>query len=353
MIRGWKKLSRKEELDVERERHRSRFLSVSPDEDGMYRVRGRLDPDVGALLMRALEAAGDALFRSDRDWAPEGGTRGPAVQEITPRQRRADGLGLVVEQAMRVGFGWRDGEGGKGDAEREGDEDASAETRHEPGACEDGPHGVRVDEAQRSEADRAPISGTRPERYQVVLHVDAATLRGNDGDGQGARTKGSISHVPGRSHLSDGTRVSAETSRRLCCDAGVVQAMRGSEGEVLDVGRRTRTIPPALRRALEIRDRGCRFPAHRPDPVLRPDRLAAARRGAYSRPGESPFSSPENPATTRGAPRWQHSLGPVAQARGHSVGARGPGPRGPGLVRRTVNRSSVRPSAHPPTPPPG
>ncbi len=260
IIRGWKKLSRKEELDVERERHRSRFLSVSPDEDGMYRVRGRLDPEVGALLMRALEAAGDALFRSDRDWAPEGGTRGPVVQEITPRQRRADGLGLVVEQAMRMGFGWRDGESGKGDAGKEVDEDASAETRHEPGAYEDGSHGMWVDEAQASDGDRAPISGTRPERYQVVLHVDAATLRSNDGDGQGARTKGSISHVPGRSHLSDGTRVSAETSRRLCCDAGVVQAMRGSEGEVLDVGRRTRTIPPALRRALEIRDRGCRFP---------------------------------------------------------------------------------------------
>jgi len=32
------------------------------------------------------------------------------------------------------------------------------------------------------------------------------------------------------------------------------------DGEVLDVGRRTRTIPPALRRALQARDRGCRFP---------------------------------------------------------------------------------------------
>jgi len=31
-------------------------------------------------------------------------------------------------------------------------------------------------------------------------------------------------------------------------------------GSVLDVGRKTRTIPPALRRALDARDRGCRFP---------------------------------------------------------------------------------------------
>ena len=34
----------------------------------------------------------------------------------------------------------------------------------------------------------------------------------------------------------------------------------GSGGEILDVGRRTRTISPALRRALAARDRQCRFP---------------------------------------------------------------------------------------------
>lgn len=53
---------------------------------------------------------------------------------------------------------------------------------------------------------------------------------------------------------------SPETSRRLSCDAGLVRITHGPNGSVLDVGRRTRTIPPALRRALEVRDRGCRFP---------------------------------------------------------------------------------------------
>ena len=36
---------------------------------------------------------------------------------------------------------------------------------------------------------------------------------------------------------------------------------RSVRGPVLDAGRKTRTIPPALRRALDARDRGCRFPA--------------------------------------------------------------------------------------------
>jgi hypothetical protein len=110
-----------------------------------------------------------------------------------------------------------------------------------------------------------PLSGTRAERYQVVLHVDQATLRGDEGgaDPVGAAAETDAPGDPGagpRSHLSDGTRVSAETARRLGCDAAAVTVLRGSDGSVLDVGRRTRTIPPALRRALEIRDGGCRFP---------------------------------------------------------------------------------------------
>jgi hypothetical protein len=194
MLRSWRLASRKDEVELERLRHASRTLSVFPGEDGMVVVNGRLDPEVGALLMRAIEAAGDALYRREA---------GGAAPEATPRQRRADALGLLAERAMAAGFG--------------------------PGAD-----------------DSAAISGARAERYQVLLHVDAGTLA-CDGE-------------PGRSELEDGTRVSAETSRRLACDASVVEVRHDGDGRILDVGRRRRSIPPAIRRALEVRDRGCRFP---------------------------------------------------------------------------------------------
>ena len=58
----------------------------------------------------------------------------------------------------------------------------------------------------------------------------------------------------------EGVGVSAETSRRLACDSGLMMMTHDPEGNVLDVGRRRRTVPPALRRALEYRDQGCRFP---------------------------------------------------------------------------------------------
>jgi hypothetical protein len=173
----------------------------------MYVVKGRLSPEVAAVLMRAVEAASDALFvASSRD---DG-------ERPEPAQLRADALGLVAERALAAGFG-------KG----------------------------------------APVSGSRAERYQVVLHVEARTLREDGGAGEGE--DGGLEHVSPTaggplSELEDGTRVTAETARRLACDAGRVEVRHGPDGAVLDAGRKMRTVPPALRRALEARDRGCRFP---------------------------------------------------------------------------------------------
>jgi len=88
--------------------------------------------------------------------------------------------------------------------------------------------------------------GARGDRLQVVIHVDAQVLEDP--------------LEPGVSMLEDGTDVSAETSRRLACDAGKVVMKQDSEGNILDVGRRTRTVPAAIRRALTARDEGCQFP---------------------------------------------------------------------------------------------
>jgi RNA:NAD 2'-phosphotransferase (TPT1/KptA family) len=154
VVRGWKTLDRKSEVTAEQIRHRSRRFSAWVDDDGMVVVRGRLDPEVGAMLMRAVEAASDALYReetgADHDAEAEG-------DKTTPEQRRADAVGLIAERALAAGFG-------NGASTGNGDSDA-------------------------------PISGSRAERYQVMLHVDAETLRetGN----------------PGLSELEDGTRVSA------------------------------------------------------------------------------------------------------------------------------------------------
>jgi len=60
--------------------------------------------------------------------------------------------------------------------------------------------------------------------------------------------------------LGSGEPVSAATARRLACDARVLPAVLGGESEVLEIGAETETVSQGLRRAVELRDRGCRFP---------------------------------------------------------------------------------------------
>jgi hypothetical protein len=64
----------------------------------------------------------------------------------------------------------------------------------------------------------------------------------------------------GRCHLDGGVAIPPETARRLACDATVVAMVEAANGTPLDVGRKRRTPPTRLRRALRRRDGGCRFP---------------------------------------------------------------------------------------------
>jgi 5-methylcytosine-specific restriction endonuclease McrA len=193
IVRGWRRVDRRAEVRQARRQHADRGLHVYEDEDGAVIVRGRLAPEVGALLIRALDAARETLYQRTRVTT---GTppSDPTMAPPTRAQQQADALALLAETALH----------------------------HE------------ID------------PGAPGERYQVVVHVDAAVLADRE--------------QPGQSVLEEGSHVSAETSRRLACDASRVVMRHDDEGRLLEVGARTRTIPPALRRALLHRDRSCRFP---------------------------------------------------------------------------------------------
>lgn len=87
---------------------------------------------------------------------------------------------------------------------------------------------------------RSTASNT--DAYQVTLNVPAGT-----------------SSVPRA--LENERPISIEAARRLCCDAGIVPMSEDKQGNVLDIGRKTRVIPPAMHRALRVRDQHtCQFP---------------------------------------------------------------------------------------------
>jgi Domain of unknown function (DUF222)/HNH endonuclease len=185
------------------------------DDDGCLHIDARLPPEDGATFLRALEAARDALHarrnaeavtdhsgnRADGSAEPLAATEpsGSAEPPRTPSPSNAESLVALAEAALA----------------------------------------------------RPPTGLPGGERYQVFIHVDAKTLAT---DSPGASVTG-----PGECAIADGPGISPETARRLACDSSVV-ALLEHNGEPLSVGRRTRTVPPSIRRALVARDGRCQFP---------------------------------------------------------------------------------------------
>ena len=124
IVRGWRRVDRKAEARETARRHASRALHVYQDEDGMVVIRGRLAPEVGALLVQALTAAREALYQQRR--------ADVSAETPTMAQQQADALALLAETALHGGI--------------------------DPGAP--------------------------GERYQVVVHIDAPVLADPDAPGQ-------------------------------------------------------------------------------------------------------------------------------------------------------------------------
>jgi uncharacterized protein DUF222/HNH endonuclease len=102
-------------------------------------------------------------------------------------------------------------------------------------------------------------AGTSLRRADALVAVAEQYLAG--GGTAAAPPVEVVVHVEaGGGMLDDGTPLAPPTTERLLCDATVMEVSEDSRGNVLDVGRRKRTIPTLLRRALRLRDRGCRFP---------------------------------------------------------------------------------------------
>jgi hypothetical protein len=194
--------------------HGDRYLVCEHDEDGSLLLRGRLPAEEGALVLKALEAGRDSL-RADAF---------PGAIAEPDEQPSSEGRDVSAETPTEESIG---AAGERAPASNAGALVLMADTLLASGA--------------------APRSGG--DSYQVIVHVDAAEVaaRGFDAVGEGA------------CQLDDGSLLHPETARRLACDASIVRILE-RDGRPLSVGRRTRSVPPALRRALLSRDRCCRFP---------------------------------------------------------------------------------------------
>ena len=192
-------------LDDVNARHEARSLSWSWAEDGSLLLRGRFSPEEGAVVIAALEAAHQALAPEENASAeaPEPEEGATPKRNRNSRQEYADAMVALAETTLASGL-------------------AAA-----PGGA----------------------------RHQLNIHTDLDALL----DREAAKRS------PAR--IEDGPELHPETVDRLCCDSGAVIIAHHEKnrsgrrrGTWMDVGRRTRVVSAAMRRALVLRDQGCRFP---------------------------------------------------------------------------------------------
>ncbi len=260
-----RKLDRREARKQADRMRRERELTWHWDEDGALIVRASLPPEEGALFLEGLRAAVDGLRKaartqSERAAGPgEGPGHGSAetgygaeVGDATSDMERAEGerdeekRAEVQQAGAQTVEVKRDG-AARGDGAVEfassmpprGAEAETVSARHADGL-------VMMAERFLAAADGEPLGLDGGRRHQVVVHVQADTLA-EDGP-------------PGRCEIDGGPAIAPETARRLACDASLLGVVVDGAGQPLDIGRKTRSIPPAIARALRIRDGGCRFP---------------------------------------------------------------------------------------------
>jgi hypothetical protein len=201
VVRGYRKAERADRPQVDRRKARWFF-----DDDGMLVLSARLTADEGALLVAALEQARTSVLDRTETRAEDGDEGG-------------DGA-------------WGCPGAATGQAQLPGDADALV---------------ALAESAQAA----GQVDSFGVDRRLVVVHADAQVLAAEAKPAPEAVCR--IEHGPG---------LTAEQARRLACDAALVAWVSSAvnPGENLRLGRKTRKISAALRRALRLRDVGCQFP---------------------------------------------------------------------------------------------
>lgn len=257
--------------------HARRRLHAFPTYDGMVAGSFLLDPEGGEILLTALAARLDA----DRD--------APGDPARTPAQRRADALTDMLRASIDAGEPTTTG------GERPHVTlvvDLATLAGHNPHSTDHSPHpddcptcspARATGAATGSDPPRSGGSGRRGPRSRAAGEPTRHPSDGRESTSKSRRRRdrsgpehlealrtdlpppelmlrwdpGTVERICELEHLGP---ISAETARRITCDSGVSRIVVAGSSEPLDVGRRTRTIPPAIRRAVTYRDRHCQYP---------------------------------------------------------------------------------------------
>jgi len=251
---GFRKVLRGPVVDEEHRYVRRRFM-----QDGTVQIEMRLLPDEAERVWQALNEQRRALASrrapsvdSEHDIDAETHTEHDIEHDIeTESDSETD---LENETECQVG----------------GSENVSAETGNAPTMAD-----AAVAISERALAGLGCRDASGADRRLLFVHLAEGLLRQSADTSATAETaetaecspngvaSGALDEAPDppwKAELQDGTAIHGESLLRLACDCGLVVAKTDAKGQVLDLGRRRRTVSVVLMRALRLRDRGCRFP---------------------------------------------------------------------------------------------
>ncbi len=234
VVSKYRKVQRTCADSAEREQRDARKLLYYQDDDGMWVIHARLPAVEGALVVKAIDAVVEPIQAEKRRQVLE-------EKALNSEQEVSEESGPQMEEKIS--------------AEIFADEvDDVDDCPHPDSRCQTRADAlVAIAEHFVASSDKnTPVLGLKgSERCQVMLHIDINTLRQRDDS--------EYSGQP-HCHLDDSSWIAARTARRLACDASLVTVLEDEAGNVLNIGRRARTVPAAIRRALVMRDKTCRFP---------------------------------------------------------------------------------------------
>ena len=210
----------------EKEQKEQRNVAYHQDDDGSWVIRARLPAETGALVVKAIEAVARPI---------------------------------QLEKQAEIVEAHRQRESGKNDsAESSSEEEETLAVKTQLDYIKTYAHAkadalITVAEHFLATSDQNnQFQGLKgSERCQIMLHVDIDTLRTHNT----GKRKGTA-----QCNLDDKHWISPKTAKRLACDATLVTVLEDDQNNVLNIGRRSRTVPAAIKRALSLRDKTCRVP---------------------------------------------------------------------------------------------
>jgi len=209
----------KQDTAKEDQQKENRSVVCYQDNDGMWIIHAKLPPEEGSLVAKTLKELGDKLAETEiqaetqpeqkdktepKNVSAETFSLNQTEEKLTFPQRRADALIALSEHYLATAH------------------NASTNT-------------------PTSASTNTLTALKSAERCQLILHIQAGDQNIHPAN-------------------LDGQWLTPSAARRMACDAGLLIVEEDEAGNVLNIGRKSRTIPAAMSRALAIRDNGCQFP---------------------------------------------------------------------------------------------